>query len=234
MDRCFYCNSIILLSHYKDIYNNHCCKKHVDEEGCVAYCSECLKLISKQGNQLADGRLICKECMGIAVSPDRPYDWILKQVLARLYKAGFSDLNIKDIIIWIATSQEIAMYKKGTINVFNEGVCSIQENGKIKIYVQSHHTKIHFAGVLAHELLHAWCFQHGLLNIPDPIAEGMCNLASYYVYHSIDFPLARIYENMLFIDEDPTYGDGFRAMYKLYEEHGWNGVRTIAINSNNK
>lgn len=233
MERCFHCNSLIFGSHYTDLYNNHCCKKHVDQEESVGYCSECLKLVPKRENLLKDGRIVCGECLSIAVSPDRSFDWILKQVLARLFKAGFEDLKVKNITIWTATSEEMAMYKKGGINVFNEGFCSITENGKIKIYIQSHHTKIHFAGVLAHELLHAWCFQQGLFNVPPPIVEGMCNLASYFVYHSIDFPLARIYESMLFADEDPVYGDGFKAMYQVYNEHGWNGVRTVVINSNN-
>lgn len=234
MSRCFYCNSLLLFSSYQDIYGNHCCAKHKDEEGSVDYCSECLKLVPTKGNLIADGRIICQDCQSIVVSPDRPYDWILKQVLARLHQAGFNDLNVNDITIWTATSEEMALFKKGTINIFNEGFCSIQESGKIKIYIQSHHTKIHFAGVLAHELLHAWCFQHQLFDVPAPVAEGMSNLASYYVYHSIDFPLARVYESMLFANDDPIYGDGFRAMFNVYEEHGWNGVRNVVYNSINR
>jgi hypothetical protein len=222
-----------LFSHYIDIYGNSCCKDHIDEEGSVAYCSECYKLVPAQGNQLVDGRIICKDCMSIAVSPDRTYDFMFKQVVARLNKAGFSDLKVDDITIWIATSEEMAMFKKDSVDVFNEGFCSIQNNGKIKIYIQSHHTKIHFAGVLAHELLHAWCFQHKLFNIPSAISEGFCNLASYYVYHSINFPLARIYEDMLFKNEDPIYGGGFRKMFEIYKECGWDGVRNVVFKSNN-
>ncbi len=232
MNRCFYCNSRLILSHYKDIYRNHCCSKHIDTEGTVTYCSECMKLVAIHGNQLQDGRVICPDCMGMAVSPKRPYDFMLNQVVAMLHKAGFTDLDVKNITIWTATSQEMAMFKKSDVNVFNEGFCTINENGKIKIYVQSHHTKIHFAGVLAHELLHAWCFQHRLFNIPAPISEGFCNLGSYYVYHTITHGLAKIYENQLFANDDPIYGEGFKAMYAVYEEHGWNGIRNIVINSN--
>lgn len=232
MNKCFYCNSLLLLSHYVDIYGNHCCKKHIDSEDTVGYCSECEKLIKKTGNVISDGRIICPDCMRIAVTPKRPFDWMLGQVVNRLQSYGFNDLNVNDITIWTATSQEMAAYKKSDVSIFNEGFCTIQTNGKIKIYVQSHHTKIHFAGVLAHELLHAWCFKHDLLNIPPPIAEGMCNLASYCVYHSIDFPLAKIYEKQLFDDPDSIYGDGFRAMYEIYKDHGWDVVREIAVNSN--
>ena len=233
MDKCFYCNSTLILSHYVDIYGNHCCKKHIDSENSVGYCSECRKLVPIAGNTISDGRIICPDCMKIAVSPKRPFDWMLGQVVERLHKAGFKDLRVDDITIWTATSQEMAAYKKSEVSIFNEGFCSLQSNGKIKIFVQSHHTKIHFAGVLAHELIHAWCFKHGLLNIPSQIAEGMCNLASYYVYHSIDFPLARIYEQQLFDDPDPIYGDGFRAIYDIYKDNGWDAIRQIAVNSNN-
>lgn len=232
MDKCFYCNSTLILSHYVDLYGKHCCKKHIDSERTVAYCTECLKLVKREGNEIMDGRVICPDCMKIAVSPKRPFDWMLGQVVERLHRAGFDDILAKDVTIWTATSKEMAAYKKNETDIFNEGFCSLQQNGKIKVYVQSHHTKIHFAGILAHELLHAWCFKHGLLNIPPIVAEGMCNLASYYVYHTIDFPLARIYEKQLFEDPDPIYGDGFRAMYEVFKEYGWDGVRAIAINSN--
>ena len=74
--------------------------------------------------------------MAIAISPDRPYDWVLEQVVTRLNSAGFRDLKVADITIWTATSEEIAMFKKSDVNVFNGGFCSIQSNGKIKIYIQ--------------------------------------------------------------------------------------------------
>lgn len=233
MDKCFYCNSTLFLSHYVDIYGNHCCKKHLDTDGTVAYCTECQKLVKKAGNMIEDGRVICPDCMKIAVSPKQPFGWMLGQVVARLHQAGFKDLRTEDITIWTATSKEMAAYKKSEVNVFNGGFCAITPDGKIRIYVQSHHTKIHFAGVLAHELLHAWCFKHGLFNIPEQMSEGMCNLASYYVYHTIDFPLARLYEKLLFEDSDPVYGDGFRSMYVFYQKNGWDGVRKLIVQSNN-
>lgn len=232
MKRCFYCNSIITSAYYKDRYGDCCCEKHVEFEKNVTFCSECMKLVPVSGNQLPDERVICKNCMAIAISPDRPYDWVLEQVVARLNSAGFRDLKVADITIWTATSEEIAMFKKSDVDVFNGGFCSIQSNGKIKIYIQSHHTKPHFAGVLAHELLHAWCFQNRLFNVPKPIAEGFSNLGSYYMYESIDHPLAEVYKEQLFSNTDPDYGEGFRNMYEIYKKYGWDGVRNVVINSN--
>lgn len=233
MDRCFYCNSILLLSHYIDAYGQHCCKKHIDEEHSVAYCSECRKLVKRSNNIIDDGRIICPDCMKIAVSPKHPIDWMLGQVVERLHQAGFHDLKVDDITIWTATSKEMAAFRKSDVEVFNEGFCTLQLNGKIKIYVQSHHTKIHYAGILAHELLHAWCFKHNLLDIPPQISEGISNLASYYIYHTIDYPLARLYEKQLFEDPNPIYGDGFRQVYSIYKEYGWDGIRALAVKSNN-
>lgn len=232
MKRCFYCHSIITSAYYKDRYGVCCCEKHVEFEKNVTFCTECMKLVPVSGNQLPDERVICKSCMAIAISPDRPYDWVLEQVVTRLNSAGFRDLKVADITIWTATSEEIAMFKKSDVNVFNGGFCSIQSNGKIKIYIQSHHTKPHFAGVLAHELLHAWCFQNRLFNVPKPIAEGFSNLGSYYMYESIDHPLAKVYIEQLFSDTDPDYGEGFRYMYEIYKKYGWDGVRNVVINSN--
>lgn len=232
MQRCFYCNSIITSAYYKDRYGTCCCEKHVGHEKTVTYCTECMKLVPVSGNQLPDGRVICNDCTDIAISPDRPYDWVLEKVVDRLNSAGFKNLKVEDITIWTATSEEMAKFKKDEVNVFNAGFCSIQSNGKIKIYIQSHHTKPHFAGVLAHELLHAWCFQNRLFGVPKRIAEGFCNLGSYYMYESIDHHLAKVYMEQLQSDTDPNYGDGFREMYEIYKKYGWDGVRNVVINSN--
>ncbi len=164
--------------------------------------------------------------MKIAVTPSRPYDWIEKQVWARLQNWGFGDLDMSRITIWTATSKEMAMYRKKDVDVFNEGFCRLwPETMKVDLFVESHLTKIHFAGVLAHELLHAWNFQNLILDIPNQWSEGMCNVASYLTYKSIDFPLARIYEENMMKDPDPIYGDGFRMVLDYYERYGWDGIR---------
>lgn len=234
MEKCFSCGKGLLEEYYTDIYGTPSCKCHIDSDKSVSVCSECLQFVRTEGNTISDGRVICPECMKIAVSPKRPYDWILNQVLERLHQFGFDNIMASDVKIWTATSKEMAAYRKSDVNVFNEGFCSLTPNGKIKIYVQSHHTKIHFAGVLAHELLHAWCFRYGLYNIPPEIAEGVCNLGSFAIYSTIDYPLSKIYIKQLFDDKDPIYGDGFRAVYEFYKEHGWDGVRALLVHSNNQ
>ena len=223
--KCLYCNTIIDGKYVEDRYGNVCCASHIDNNE-VGVCGECLKLVPIQGNKLPDGRIICPDCMKIAVTPSRPYDWIEKQVLARLQNWGFGDLDMSRITIWTATSKEMAMYRKKDINVFNEGFCRLfPETMKVDLFVESHLTKIHFAGVLAHELLHAWNFQNLIINIPDEWSEGMCNLSSYLTYKSIDFPLARIYEENMMKDPDPIYGDGFRMVLDFYNRYGWDGIR---------
>ncbi len=223
--KCFYCNKTIDGRYVEDRYGNVSCASHIDN-GEVEVCGECLRLVPVQGNRLLDGRVVCHDCMKIAVTPSRPYDWIEKQVWARLQNWGFGDLDMSRITIWTATSKEMAMYRKKDVDVFNEGFCRLwPETMKVDLFVESHLTKIHFAGVLAHELLHAWNFQNLILDIPNQWSEGMCNVASYLTYKSIDFPLARIYEENMMKDPDPIYGDGFRMVLDYYERYGWDGIR---------
>ena len=223
--KCFYCNKTIDGRYVEDRYGNVSCASHIDN-GEVEVCGECLRLVPVQGNRLLDGRVVCHDCMKIAVTPSRPYDWIEKQVWARLQNWGFGDLDMSRITIWTATSKEMAMYRKKDVDVFNEGFCRLwPETMKVDLFVESHLTKIHFAGVLAHELLHAWNFQNLILDIPNQWSEGMCNVASYLTYKSIDFPLARIYEENMMKDTDPIYGDGFRMVLDYYERYGWDGIR---------
>lgn len=223
--KCIYCNKTIDGRYVEDRYGNVCCVSHIDNHE-VEVCGECLKLVPLQGNSLSDGRVICPDCMKIAVTPSRPYDWIEKQVLARLHNWGFGNLDMSRITIWTATSKEMAMYRKNDINVFNEGFCRLfPDTMKVDLFVESHLTKIHFAGVLAHELLHAWNFQNLIINIPDEWSEGMCNLSSFLTYKSIGFPLARIYEENMMNDPDPIYGDGFRMVLDYYKRNGWDGIR---------
>ena len=223
--KCFYCNKTIDGRYVEDRYGNVSCASHIDN-GEVEVCGECLRLVPVQGNRLLDGRVVCHDCMKIAVTPSRPYDWIEKQVWARLQNWGFGDLDMSRITIWTATSKEMAMYRKKDVDVFNEGFCRLwPETMKVDLFVESHLTKIHFAGVLAHELLHAWNFQNLILDIPNQWSEGMCNVASYLTYKSIVFPLARIYEENMMKDPDPIYGDGFRMVLDYYERYGWDGIR---------
>ena len=223
--KCIYCNKTIDGRYVEDRYGNVCCVSHIDNHE-VGVCGECLKLVPLQGNSLSDGRIICPDCMKIAVTPSRPYYWIEKQVLARLHNWGFGNLDMNRITIWTATSKEMAMYRKDDINVFNEGFCRLfPDTMKVDLFVESHLTKNHFAGVLAHELLHAWNFQNLIINIPDEWSEGMCNLSSFLTYKSIGFPLARIYEENMMNDPDPIYGDGFRMVLDYYNRNGWDGIR---------
>lgn len=235
MTKCFHCGQAISAAYYKDQYGNCCCLRHIDEEGSVAYCGECERLVARAGNTLSDGRVVCPECMKIAVSPERPFDWILEQVVARLRSFGLTGLEACKIRIWTATDREMAANLKKDINPY-EGFCQTNADGTLTVYMRSHHTKINYAGILAHELTHAWCRKEGLEYIAE-VEEGMCNLACFCMYQSIDFPLARIYEKRMFDNPDPIYGDGFRAMYTLYQSGGWDAVRkkvTKAEKRNNR
>lgn len=224
MESCFYCGNEPS-RYYRDIYGLICCDFHLEKDLTVGRCFECSRLTVKSGHILKDGRILCDVCKKLAVSTDKPFDWMLEEVMLRFKKVGFGHIKTSGITIYSATPQEMAAYKKEEINIYNGGFCRLMSNGTIDIYVQSHQTKIHFAGTLAHELMHAWCFQHNIMNMSDQWCEGLCNLMSYYVYSTIDYPLARYYEKCLFENDDPIYGEGFRIVHQYWKEHGWSGLK---------
>lgn len=95
------------------------------------------------------------------------------------------------------------------------------------IYLFDHLPKIQFAGVLAHEMLHAWQNEKGI-SLPPPATEGFCNVGSYVVYEAIGTELARYFIRCLEGDPNPVYGDGFRKVIEVYRQSG-DLVRTMEV-----
>lgn len=90
---------------------------------------------------------------------------------------------------------------------------------KHTIYIFDYLPKIKFAGVLAHEMLHAWQHEKGI-SMPPMLTEGFCNLGSYVVYAAINTELSRHLMKSLEEDTDPVYGDGFRNVLEVYRKEG--------------
>lgn len=222
--KCCICCGSMPPRYYEDRWGRISCTPHIDIDHSVDYCFECGGFAVKAGNTLPDGRILCPDCQKIAVSTDKPFDWMLEEVMQRFRKVGFGHIRTKNLTIYSATPKEMAEYKGEEVNVYNGGFCCQKVDGSIDVYVQSHQTKIHFAGVLAHELMHVWCFQHNI-KMTKPWEEGLSNLMSYYVYSTINFPLARYYEECLFKNDDPYYGDGFRTVHQYWKENGWAGLK---------
>jgi hypothetical protein len=87
----------------------------------------------------------------------------------------------------------------------------------------------HFEGVLAHEFGHVWLYQQGLDPIPDPVAEGFCELVRYLVLARVDTRLAGELRARLAGNRDPIYGDGFRRFKSAWDQSGTQGVVNLLM-----
>jgi hypothetical protein len=80
--------------------------------------------------------------------------------------------------------------------------------------------EVRFGSVVAHECMHAWMSQHGYPDLPQPIAEGLCQLAAFGWLRRQTEPRARLIEEVIENDPGPVYGDGFRQVRAAVRRHG--------------
>jgi hypothetical protein len=180
--------------------------------------------------------------MDNAIKPGDSIEFIKSSVVNTLNKAGFDDLRTEDISIEIVSAEKMAEIRKSSVNIQNKGLTLSNmissfgllsgKNQKFRhtVYMLTHLTKIEFAGVLAHETLHAWQVQNNI-KMSSKLTEGLCNMGTYLIYQTMPSSLTKIYLKILHESSDPIYGDGFREVYAHFEELGWQDlIRKIREN----
>jgi len=225
---CDICNRL-LTGGLIDAWGNKMCGSHLNTD--VEHCSSC-SAFTRREHTLADGRVLCKRCFGVAIKPEDSIENIKILVVDSLYNVGFCDLPVKDISFEVVTAQRLAEVRKepantqvkgftySTINTTSTlGVVTTRKY-KHHIYMLTHLTKEEFAGTLAHELLHVWLFQNDV-KMSDKMVEGFCNMGAHLIYSSISDDYAKMRVKSLQENPDPTYGDGFREMFEHFKRLGW-------------
>jgi len=106
------------------------------------------------------------------------------------------------------------------------GLTISQGQRVLSISVVSGLPAVEFGSVVAHECMHAWMTQQGFPQLADPIAEGLCQLASYGWLRRQSDPLARALRQQIETLVDPVYGDGFRLVRDSVRKHGLRHVLT--------
>lgn len=224
MDRCFYCNNILLGQYYHDWLGNKGCASHSD----MLTCASCGRFL-KPGvaySQIEPERSICKICIANEVTESN-FAWIKEQVIRRLCKVGFQDIQCDWVNFRIISQKQMEEecpnavgYQTG-INILNQIVS-----------VLSHTNKIDFAAVLAHELLHSWQMQNNLTEYKEysqnetskKICEGFAQLGKYLIYDTIDHPYAKYRKEQMFFSNDEVYGVPFKRLFERFKQIGWYGI----------
>lgn len=211
---CLICGYPPQSTYYVDWAGNRVCKDHQD---IAQHCISCGRYCAPRnkydfGNRfslctICESDLINKEIVGSVVA------YIKKAYV----KAGLGEIN--NWHLYVTDPQ--TMYSKRK-NPYIKGFASRKGN-TYEIYVLKHLSRVSFADVLSHEILHIWQYNHNY-SPEDWKCEGFCNLGSFYVLSHIATPEA--YERIAAMESnpDPVYGEGFRKMKAVYTEGGWNAA----------
>lgn len=227
---CNICNKPLTGSYLVDVWNNKICEAHFNKD--AVHCDSCTAFTRKE-HVLPDGRVLCKTCYGSVIKSGDSIENVKNFVVNALFKAGFYDLRIEDISFEIVTAQKMAEIRRTPIDLQVKGftwsnvttsslygILTTRKEFKHIIYMLTHLTNVEFAGTLAHEMLHAWLTQNGVIMSQKKV-EGFCNMGSYLVYSSMQGEFAKMQLKSLHESPDLIYGDGFREMHAHYERLGW-------------
>jgi len=75
----------------------------------------------------------------------------------------------------------------------------------------------HFSAIAAHEFGHVWLFENGFGDLPRKVEEGICELFKYIWLRYQGTAAAHRRIKLMFNNNDPVYGDGFRAAYRSWQ-----------------
>lgn len=91
-----------------------------------------------------------------------------------------------------------------------------------EIHIIAGLTKLDFAEVLAHEIMHTWINQNQITMSSKADVEGLCNYASYIVLRSVNTTYAKNLISAMMQNPDPIYGQGFRDVKSEIDRIGFN------------
>lgn len=215
--KCSNCNKIILGRYYKDWSDQKLCMSCYDHVNLCVSCGRfCVPVNS--ANNYPDP--LCHDCISNRITPERVPALIgsIKQLYSHIGLPIVTRCNLK----LVDMNRIFSLSHNHTTRGVSES------SGKdYNIYIYNCLSRVVFAEVAAHELLHIYQYENNI-NPPAEICEGFCNLGSYIVLNNINSPEntenvnARI--NNLLTESDPIYGDGFRYMLSIYENYGLQGV----------
>ena len=201
--KCAICHTDIKGRYLIDAWGQTVCAGHKTE-----FCSSCGRFVAPTDLHLTDGRCLCSYCKPSVVSSH-----------------GITDIPT-GIPIQIVTPNEMARLNGSKqLNLFQPGLTQtakliglfMSSRCRHTIYIFDYLPKIQFAGVLAHEMLHAWQNEKGI-SLPPAYTEGFCNVGSYVVYEAINTDLSRFFIKRLEEDPSSVYGDGFRKVVAVYKQ----------------
>lgn len=212
-DRCHICGKFIVGKPlYCDPWGHYSCASHGSN-----VCFVCLEMCDDSSLELPGYGYLCSRCASKEIDPAsalRIVDYVGQYFL----KSGIS--GFPGYKLHLASAQEMIESADG---LAAGGLAYSFDGQCYRIKVLKNLSKIAFAGVFAHELLHLWQYAHKI-NAPDPICEGFCNLGKYLVLALIARNESYPHMSYMLQNDDVVYGEGFRTLKVLHDVVGWKGV----------
>lgn len=216
--KCINCGTDRYGTYYRDWKNNYLCSSCIKN---VQHCVSCGQFCDTKAINIGMGSFLCRHCQEhFMMKKDCAY-------VVNFVKNVFRKQGLGEITSWRlkVMDAETIIAESGGKNVL--GLASSEHI----IYMFRHLSKVAFAEVLAHEMLHIWQFDRKIRYEPF-YSEGFCNLGSYVVLKAIGNAEAMAKIDTLESDTDPIYGDGYRFMKNAYSNGGWSSaIKCLIENS---
>jgi hypothetical protein len=229
LPRCVYCQKPLEGRYALDGWGNAFCEIHRKQFPACSFCHRLIPPREQTPGWQAYGSRRCTVCRATAIETSEQARPAYDRLKVWLGQQGFrfQQLPLR-LELWERARIDKAV-STHTINhtlgitlsrqeILNQRVLSTKVEG---IAVVPGMPATLFAGVVAHELGHAWLIVHEIRSLPLPMEEGFCQLLSYRYYQSLSTPEARYHSTALAKDTDPVYGDGFRQVLALSERVGF-------------
>ncbi len=211
--RCFYCNKRINGRYYFDWAGHNICASHI---GTAIKCASCGQFCGPDSKDIGLGMRICSHCQKYRIE-HKDCDTIVQFI-----KEVYQKTEIGLVTGWRLMMVNAETLYKMTHDLNTRGLAHA-EGSKYTIFIYRELSRVAFAQVLAHEMLHVYQYTHNIHPIKSK-CEGFCNLGSYVVLSAINAREAKAAIENLKRNEDPVYGDGFRSMLAVYESGGWHAA----------
>jgi hypothetical protein len=225
---CMACGQSISCDSYKDYWGGRYCVHHVNEIPACDFCGRLVAgLITGKGVRYPDGRVLCGVCRPSAVTTESGAKALMLEVAAKLRSIDVS-VDCKQVTVLLLGRDQLARLMNDSAHPklgLTEYIPIPNDGGDVK--TQSFNIMLLFGmpttqakAVLAHELMHVWLFDHGIVDIDAALREGSCNYAAYWYMDSLGSAESNFVKRAIISNLDPVYGRGFRDVKQYVDTNG--------------
>lgn len=195
-------------------------------------CYSCHRLIcvplTGGGARYGDGRTVCNRCRQSAIDTVAQGQPVLVEVRRGLARLGLA-LGRIETPLKLVDQAELNRRSTKPYSTQPAGMASHAthtRNGQVvernveAILILHGLPKEHFAAIAAHELCHSYLFMNAYPDLAPVVEEGLCELAEYLWLQQQGTPESRQRIAMMDKNDDPIYGQGYRAARRGFERMG--------------